>query len=93
VPIIRGSVVVHRRRCGKLNCRCADGEALHETSVLSYSEGGKTRLVMLPPAEVRAVRAGVNRYRAGKARLERQGDAGRRSLVARLGASGTRRRA
>ena len=28
------------RRCGKPNCRCADGEQLHETTVLSYSEAG-----------------------------------------------------
>ncbi len=27
--MIRGSVV-QRRRCGKANCQCADGEALHE---------------------------------------------------------------
>ena len=44
--MIRGSVVTHRRRCGKPNCRCADGEALHESTVLSYSEGGRTRFVM-----------------------------------------------
>ena len=36
--MIRGSVVVQRRRCGKANCRCADGESLHEATVLSYSE-------------------------------------------------------
>ncbi|MGH2604740.1 MAG: DUF6788 family protein, partial [Dehalococcoidia bacterium] len=30
--VVRGSVVVHRRRCGKANCRCADGESLHETT-------------------------------------------------------------
>ena len=37
--MIRGSVVVHRRRCGKPNCRCAGGD-LHEATVLSYSERG-----------------------------------------------------
>ena len=36
--LVRGSVVTHRRRCGKPNCRCADGEALHESTVLSYSD-------------------------------------------------------
>ena len=48
--LIRGSVVVHRRRCGKPNCRCAAGD-LHEATVLSYSERGRTRFVMLPQAE------------------------------------------
>lgn len=93
MPIIRGSVVEHRRRCGKQNCRCADGESLHETTVLSYSEAGKTRFVMLPPTEIRVVRAAVNRYRTEKARLERQGDAGRKALVARLSAPRKGRRA
>ena len=50
--LVRGSVVTHRRRCGKPNCRCADGEALHETTVLSYSEGGRTRLLTLPADQV-----------------------------------------
>ena len=83
-PIIRGSVVVHRRRCGKPTCRCADGENLHEATVLSYSDAGKTRFVMLPADQVRVVREAVNRYRMEKARVERRGDAGRKQLVARL---------
>jgi hypothetical protein len=41
--MVRGSVVTHRRRCGKPNCRCATGEELHESTVLSYSEAGRTR--------------------------------------------------
>jgi len=28
--LLRGSVVVRRRRCGKPNCRCADSQQLHE---------------------------------------------------------------
>jgi len=82
--VVRGSVVVHRRRCGKANCRCADGTALHETTVLSYSQAGKTRLVMLPPEQVEAVRAATGRYQAAKARLEDQGDAGLEALIGRL---------
>ncbi len=90
--IVRGSVVVHRRRCGKANCRCADGVALHETTVLSYSEGGRTRLVMLPADRVSAVRAAVERYRAARSRLEEQANAGLAALIAQLGTGGGRRR-
>jgi hypothetical protein len=82
--VVRGSVVVHRRRCGKANCRCADGVDLHESTVLSYSEGGRTKFVMLPAGEVAAVRAAVDRYRAAKFRVEEQGSAGLAELVARL---------
>ena len=78
--------MTHRRRCGKPNCRCADGEALHESTVLSYSEGGRTRFVMLPAAEVAAVRAAVERYAAARATLEASGEAGRATLIARLAA-------
>ena len=80
--MIRGSVVVQRRRCGKPNCRCADGEQLHEATVLSYSEGGRNRTVMLSPAEVNAVTAAVQRYRAAQARLEAQANAGLAALLA-----------
>ena len=82
--MVRGSVV-HRRRCGKPTCRCADGESRHEAVVLSYSEGGRTRFVMLPGSEVAAVRAAVERYRAARAGVEEAGEAGRAALVARLG--------
>lgn len=82
--LVRGSVVVHRRRCGKPNCRCADGNALHESTVLSYSEGGKTRLVMVPPELVGPVRAATRRHREAKSRLEAEANAGLAELVASL---------
>lgn len=81
--MIRGSVVVQRRRCGKPSCRCADGEQLHEATVLSYSEGGRNRTVMLAAQEVAAVTAAVERYRAAKARVEETGNAGLAALLSR----------
>ncbi|MGH7876671.1 MAG: DUF6788 family protein, partial [Candidatus Dormibacteraceae bacterium] len=54
---IRGSVITQRRRCGKPTCRCADGESLHESQVLGYSENGRTRLLTLPSNRVPSVRA------------------------------------
>lgn len=89
--MIRGSVVTHRRRCGKANCRCTDGESLHESTVLSYSQAGRTRFVMLPAGEVAAVTAAVRRYRTALAELEADGEAGRSALITRLTAArGTR---
>ena len=84
--MVRGSVVTHRRRCGKPTCRCAGGGQLHESTVLSYSERGRTRFVMLPPGEVAAMRAAVERYRAAQAKLVAQGEAGRAALIGRLDA-------
>lgn len=82
--MVRGTVLVHRRRCGKPNCRCATGEAAHESTVLSYKEGGKTKFLMLPAAEVEPVRMATERFRVAKARLDAQGNSGLAQLVARL---------
>jgi hypothetical protein len=88
--LVRGSVVTHRRRCGKPGCRCADGEQLHESVVLSYSDRGKTRFVMLPADQIAAVRAGTEAYRAEKARLEALAADGLAALLARLRRRGRR---
>jgi hypothetical protein len=86
--LVRGSVVVQRRRCGKANCHCAQGASLHETTVLNYSEGGRTRAVMLPPDQVGAVQAAVERYRVAQRALEERANAGLAKIV---GAWGERR--
>ena len=80
---IRGSVVLQRRRCGKASCRCADGQALHESTVLSYSHQGRNRTVMLAAEEIEKVRAAVQRYRAAAAELEQEGNAGLAVLLSR----------
>ena len=82
--VVRGSVVTHRRKCGKATCRCADGEQLHESTVLSYSQGGRTRFLMLPAQDVAAVQAATARYRAALAKIEADGEAGRATLINRL---------
>ncbi len=82
--MVRGSVIIHRRRCGKPNCRCADGEALHEATVLSYSDHGRTRFVMLPADQAGAVRAAADAYRKARSALEDQANAGLADLVARF---------
>ncbi len=81
--MVRGTVLVHRRRCGKPNCRCATGEG-HPSTVLSYKESGKTKFLMLPTAEVEPVRRATERFRAAKAQLDARGNSGRAQLVARL---------
>ena len=89
--LVRGSVVTHRHRCGKPSCRCAAGDELHESVVLSYSEAGHTRFLMLPPDRVAAVRAATERYRTQKARLLEQANQGLAELVANLAPKAGRR--
>jgi hypothetical protein len=59
-------------------------EGLSESTVLSYSEAGRTRFLMLPPDTVGAVRTATDRYRAEKARLEERANQGLDALVATL---------
>jgi hypothetical protein len=78
--LLRGSLIVLRRRCGKPNCRCAKGLP-HATPALSWSQQGKTRILTLPPPQLPAVRAALRRYQQAQAQLERRAAAGLRHLA------------
>ena len=70
-PVIKGTVYELKRRCGKPGCKCARGE-LHTRMVVSASEGGRTRLQVIPPGFLVEVQAKVRRYqelRRARARL------------------------
>jgi hypothetical protein len=70
-PVIKGTVYELKRRCGKPGCKCARGE-LHARMVVSASEGGKTRLQVIPHGFLVEVQAKVRRYqelRRARARL------------------------
>jgi hypothetical protein len=82
--LVRGSLITLRRRCGKPNCRCAEG-APHETPALSYSSQGRTHTVTLRPNDVAAVEAALERYAAARQRLEDEALAGIDALRARSG--------
>jgi hypothetical protein len=45
--LIKGSLVVNRRRCGKPQCRCAEGKP-HESLAFTFKHHGKSRLVHVP---------------------------------------------
>lgn len=68
--LVRGSLVTLRRKGGKPGCRCADGQQLHENPALSFSEGGRTRIVALRPGDVAAVERALARYQAAREALE-----------------------
>lgn len=83
--MVRGTVVTHRRRCGKANCRCADGEDLHEQVILTWSKQSRARSVTLPAELIAPVRAATARYRRARQKLEDEGNAGLETLVTQLG--------
>ncbi len=70
-PVIKGTVYELKRKCGKPGCKCAQGE-LHARMVVSASEGGKTRLQVIPHGFLVEVQGKVRRYqelRRARARL------------------------
>jgi hypothetical protein len=81
--VLRGSLIRLRRKCGKPNCHCAQGQ-LHAAPVLSYSQKGRTKLLTLPSAHLPKIRAALKRYRQGVLHLERQADAGLQKLTRQL---------
>ncbi|MGH7001585.1 MAG: DUF6788 family protein [Stellaceae bacterium] len=62
--LVKGSVYDLQTRCGKPSCHCAAGQGpLHTSSVISWSEQGKTRLRTLPPGELSHFRQWAENYR------------------------------
>jgi hypothetical protein len=69
-PLVRGSLITLRRKCGTPTCSCAKGRP-HETPALSYSIGGSTKMLTLRAQDVRDVRAALKRYQIAVQALER----------------------
>ena len=71
--LVKGSVYELKTRCGKPSCHCASEEGpLHSSTVLSWSEHGKTRLRTLPPGErarFRQLTENYRRFRQARAAL------------------------
>jgi hypothetical protein len=62
--LVKGSVYDLRTRCGKPSCHCASDQGpLHTSTVISWSEHGKTRLRTLPPGELSRFRRLAENYR------------------------------
>ena len=62
--LVKGSVYDLQTRCGKPSCHCASDQGpLHTSTVISWSEHGKTRLRTLPSGELSHFRQGAENYR------------------------------
>jgi len=67
--IVRGSLLVRRRVCGKPGCRCIRGEE-HESLYLVISEGGRTRQLYVPKDWEARVRRWVEDYHHARRLME-----------------------
>jgi len=68
--LLRGSVSVRRRVCGKAGCRCARGEG-HEAMYVVYREAGRTTQIYVPKGWEERVRGWVERYGEGREILKK----------------------
>jgi hypothetical protein len=77
--VIRGSVYELKRRCGKPGCKCTQGQ-LHARMVLSASEGGRTKLRVIPVGSQVEVQIKVRRYQELRRIRARLGEIHKRML-------------
>ncbi len=78
-PMLHGTLITFRRRCGKAACHCAGG-APHESPALTYREHGRTKTVTLSQAELVWVRAALQRYQQASVELEARAQDGLAAL-------------
>jgi hypothetical protein len=71
--LLKGSVYRLKTRCGKPSCRCASPQGpRHSTLVLSWSQGGRTRLRSLAGSDLirwRRLSEAYRRFRQARAQL------------------------
>jgi hypothetical protein len=67
--LIRGSLTVRERVCGKPRCRCLRGQK-HLALFLTRSQGGKQEQLYIPAEKEEMVREWVKNYRTVKELLE-----------------------
>jgi hypothetical protein len=61
-PLLRGSLVLMRRKCGKQGCHCQQGEK-HPAVYLAVRAGNKRTMIYIPPALEETVRTWVQNGR------------------------------
>lgn len=61
-PLRRGAFITVQRRCGKPNCRCAEGDG-HPAKYLSVKKEGRTRMVYVPAGQEVRIAREAERYR------------------------------
>ena len=61
-PLLRGSLVVMHRKCGKAGCRCQQGEK-HTSLYLAVRAGDKRAMIYIPQALEETVRQWIGNSR------------------------------
>lgn len=67
--VMRGTLLVRKRKCGKANCRCAQGEG-HQSLFLVISQNGRPRQLFVPKDWESRVRLWVEDYHRARELME-----------------------
>ena len=78
--VIRGSIVIMARSCGKANCRCQKG-AKHRSLYISQRHAGKTRMIYVPKSSEVLARRLIDNYRRIKMIMDEMSEANIRKLT------------
>lgn len=71
--VVRGTLLIRKRLCGKPTCRCARGER-HTSLALQVSTNGMSKQVHVPKDLEEEVRCWVKQYQEVRERLEKISD-------------------
>lgn len=82
-PFLPASLNVTRTRCGNPRCRCAREGPIHETALLTWKEGGKTRTLHVPKELRDEVAQWIAQWKKLKGLIERMAAAQRQFLQTR----------
>jgi len=82
-PFLPASLTVTRTRCGNPRCRCAREGPIHQTALLTWKEGGKTRTLHVPVGLRDEVAQWIVEWKKLKKLVERMGAAQRQFLQTR----------
>lgn len=69
LPLLRGSLVTMKRKCGKESCRCVRGQK-HVSLYLAARVGGKRKMIFVPGDLEEKVRLWVRQGRETEKRLD-----------------------
>ena len=61
-PLLRGTLSLRSRRCGKSRCRCLQGQP-HASWYVLQSNGGRLRQLCVPKELYPVVQGAIDRYR------------------------------
>ena len=73
MDVLRGSLVIVKRLCGKLNCHCQKGFK-HRSLYLSQNYKGKTRMIYIPRHLEDKIRQYIKSYQKHRVTLNQLSD-------------------